>query len=232
MAEIRVEYEHARSKAAKRLFGLADRAGVPDQLDLVARSTQLRDRGVAARYEHSRPHVARLRARWGEGIRGTRQFGCGELRNRHACARCRPAPDLYWPRFGVPTTEGGVAGDRRALLVSRGWVQAVVLVVLFGFFVLGLLAYRTYQAKPPIPERVVDPAGRVVYTERDVERGQEVFLNNGLMEYTWGRTTPPTTCAGHPIMSSEATAAIAPPTRSGARLRTSAPTATTSARGS
>ena len=40
---------------------------------------------------------------------------------------------------------------RRALLVSKGWVQAVALVLLFGFFVLGLLAYRTYEAKPPIP---------------------------------------------------------------------------------
>jgi nitric oxide reductase subunit B len=29
---------------------------------------------------------------------------------------------------------------RRPLLVSKGWVQAVALVVLFGFFVLGLLA--------------------------------------------------------------------------------------------
>ena len=73
--------------------------------------------------------------------------------------------------------------ERRGLLVSKGWVQAVILVVLFGFFVLGLLAYRTYQAKPPIPERVVNPSGGLLYTERDVERGQEVFLNNGLMEY-------------------------------------------------
>ena len=73
--------------------------------------------------------------------------------------------------------------QRRGLLISKGWVQAVILVVLFGFFVLGLLAYRTYQAKPPIPERVVAPSGAVLYTERDVERGQEVFLNNGLMEY-------------------------------------------------
>src|ERR1051325_4233859 len=72
---------------------------------------------------------------------------------------------------------------RRGLLISRGWVQAVILVVLFGFFVLGLLAYRTYQAKPPIPERVVDPSGAVLYTARDIERGQEVFLHNGLMEY-------------------------------------------------
>jgi nitric oxide reductase subunit B len=73
--------------------------------------------------------------------------------------------------------------DRRTLLVSKGWVQAVVLVVLFGFFVLGLLAYRTYQAKPPIPQRVVDPTGRVLYTATDISKGQQVFLHNGLMEY-------------------------------------------------
>jgi nitric oxide reductase subunit B len=72
---------------------------------------------------------------------------------------------------------------RRGFLLSKGWGQAVVLVVLFGFFVLGLLAYRTYQAKPPIPARVVDPQGRVVYTGKDVSVGQQVFLNNGLMEY-------------------------------------------------
>ena len=72
---------------------------------------------------------------------------------------------------------------RRALLVSKGWVQGVLLVLLLGFFGLGFLALRTYQAKPPIPERVVDAGGDVLYTERDVERGQEVFLGNGLMEY-------------------------------------------------
>ena len=73
--------------------------------------------------------------------------------------------------------------ERRALLVSKGWVQAVALVLLFGFFVMGLLAYRTYAAKPPIPRRVVDPAGAVLYTAADVQAGQEVFLHNGLMEY-------------------------------------------------
>ena len=69
------------------------------------------------------------------------------------------------------------------MLVSKGWVQAVALVVLFGFFVLGLLAYRTYTGQPPIPERVVDPEGNVVYTGEDVTAGQEVFLRNGIMEY-------------------------------------------------
>jgi nitric oxide reductase subunit B len=72
---------------------------------------------------------------------------------------------------------------RRELLVSKGWVQAVALVVLFGFFVLGLLAYRTYTGQPPIPERVVDPEGNVVYTGEEVTAGQEVFLRNGIMEY-------------------------------------------------
>jgi nitric oxide reductase subunit B len=72
---------------------------------------------------------------------------------------------------------------RRELLVSKGWVQAVALVVLFGFFVMGLLAYRTYAGQPPIPERVVDQNGRTVYTGEDVTTGQQVFLKNGLMEY-------------------------------------------------
>ena len=131
-----------------------------------------------------------------------------------------------------------MAGERRALLVSKGWVQGVVLVVLFGFFVLGLLAYRTYQAKPPIPERVVDPAGEVLYTERDVERGQEVFLNNGLMEYgsVFGHGAylgPDYTAdylrrsANHVRRSYGRRAPTAPCSR---RSRTSARTATTSAR--
>ena len=72
---------------------------------------------------------------------------------------------------------------RRELLVSKGWVQATALVILFGFFVLGLLAYRTYQAKPPIPQRTVDEQGRLLYTAGDVQKGQQVFLHNGLMEY-------------------------------------------------
>src|SRR3954451_8424920 len=38
------------------------------------------------------------------------------------------------------------SGDRRALLVSKGWIQAAALVFVCGFFILGLLAYRTYMA--------------------------------------------------------------------------------------
>jgi nitric oxide reductase subunit B len=72
---------------------------------------------------------------------------------------------------------------RRGLLISKGWVQAVVIVFLFGFTVLGILAYRTYTGEPPIPEKVVDSKGVVLFTGADVTNGQEIFLRNGLMEY-------------------------------------------------
>ena len=64
-----------------------------------------------------------------------------------------------------------MAGERRSLLVSRVWVQATLLVVVCGFFILGLLAYRTYMAHPPVPKRVVDSQGRVLYTGKDISEG-------------------------------------------------------------
>ena len=75
------------------------------------------------------------------------------------------------------------SGARREFLISKGWIQAAVLVILVGFFVLGLLAYRTYQAQPPVPGRVVDANGAVLFTGKDISSGQQVFLHNGLMEY-------------------------------------------------
>jgi nitric oxide reductase subunit B len=75
------------------------------------------------------------------------------------------------------------AGGKRDLIVSKGWLQACLLVVLLGFLVFGILAYETYQEDPPVPARVVDPAGRLLFTKGDVEAGQKVFLHNGLMEY-------------------------------------------------
>jgi len=73
--------------------------------------------------------------------------------------------------------------SRQNLLISKGWIQAVALVMLFGFFILGLLAYRTYTDEPPIPARVIDVNGNLLFTGQDVTAGQETFLKNGLMEY-------------------------------------------------
>lgn len=72
---------------------------------------------------------------------------------------------------------------RRALLISNGWMQAIAIVMLCGFLILGILAYRTYTDEPPIPLQVVAPSGQILFTGADVISGQEVFLRNGLMEY-------------------------------------------------
>ncbi len=79
--------------------------------------------------------------------------------------------------------DAGQRPARRELLVSRGWIQATVIVFLIGFLILGVLAYRTYKADPPIPSRVVDPRGSTLFTGDDIRAGQHVFLQNGLMEY-------------------------------------------------
>ena len=73
--------------------------------------------------------------------------------------------------------------ETRGLLISKRWVQAVAIVMLFGFFVLGLLAYRTYTDQAPIPGKVARPDGQVLFTGADVIGGQKIFLRNGLMEY-------------------------------------------------
>ena len=46
-----------------------------------------------------------------------------------------------------------------------------------------LLAYRTYQSDPPIPDRAVDPSGGTVFTGDDILDGQELFLTYGLMQF-------------------------------------------------
>ncbi|WP_449064470.1 nitric-oxide reductase large subunit [Planomonospora algeriensis] len=83
-------------------------------------------------------------------------------------------------RTGSPET--GPA-RRSELLVSKGWLQGVALVMVFGFFVMGLLALRTYTDSMPLPQRVVDERGQVVFTGADITSGQQVFLRRGLQQY-------------------------------------------------
>ena len=72
---------------------------------------------------------------------------------------------------------------KRGLLISKSWIQAIVIVGLFGFLVLGILAYRTYTDEPPISSKVLGSSGQLLFTGEDVIAGQEVFLKNVLMEY-------------------------------------------------
>jgi nitric oxide reductase subunit B len=75
------------------------------------------------------------------------------------------------------------SSGKRLSLVHKGWFQAAILVFIFGFFVLGLLAYWTYTEHPPIPSKVTDQSGAILFTGEDINMGQQVFLKNGLMQY-------------------------------------------------
>jgi nitric oxide reductase subunit B len=71
---------------------------------------------------------------------------------------------------------------------SSWWKNSVIVVMILGFSVLIGLAVKSYKDAPPIPERVVDPAGTMVLKADDILSGQEVFLKYGLMENgtVWG----------------------------------------------
>ena len=73
--------------------------------------------------------------------------------------------------------------ERAELNLSKGWVQGIALVMIFGFFVMGLLALRTYTDSMPLPENVVGASGETVYTQADITAGQQTFLRRGLQQY-------------------------------------------------
>ncbi|WP_121251716.1 nitric-oxide reductase large subunit [Nocardioides ferulae] len=73
--------------------------------------------------------------------------------------------------------------DRSELNLSKGWVQGIALVMIFGFFVMGMLAVRTYTDSMPQPERVVGEDGETVYTGDEITAGQQIFLRRGLQQY-------------------------------------------------
>lgn len=70
-------------------------------------------------------------------------------------------------RTDSQATQGPGPGKRQ-LIIAKGWVQTAIIVFVFGFFVLGLLAYRTYQDEPPIPQQVIDPSGKILFTGEDI----------------------------------------------------------------
>ncbi len=69
------------------------------------------------------------------------------------------------------------------MLISSWWFQASLLTFAFGFAVLGYLAYRIHADHPPIPARVLDDRGRVLFTGEDIMGGQHVFQKYGLMQH-------------------------------------------------
>jgi nitric oxide reductase subunit B len=73
-------------------------------------------------------------------------------------------------------------------ILSPWWRKSVVLVLVIGFAILIWMAIRAQEDAPPIPEKVVGPSGKTIFTRKDILAGQEVFLKYGLMENgtIWG----------------------------------------------
>ena len=75
------------------------------------------------------------------------------------------------------------SSQRTGSLVGKGWAQGVALTMIFGFLVMGILAYRTYTASMPMPDRVVSESGQQLFDSAEVTAGQALFQARGLMQY-------------------------------------------------
>ena len=64
--------------------------------------------------------------------------------------------------MGMIDDRPGQRPKRAELAISKGWVQGVALVFIFGFLVMGVLALRTYTDSMPLPTQVVDEQGEEV----------------------------------------------------------------------
>jgi nitric oxide reductase subunit B len=78
--------------------------------------------------------------------------------------------------------------EEAGILLSPWWRNAAILVLVPGFMILIWIAVRSYQDAPPIPVRVVGPAGETLFPRIDIVAGQQVFLKHGIMENgtVWG----------------------------------------------
>ncbi len=67
--------------------------------------------------------------------------------------------------------------------ISKAWRHGAVLVLIVGLSVLMFMGHNVYKGAPPIPDKVLDASGAVLYTGEDILAGQAVFQKYGLMDY-------------------------------------------------
>jgi nitric oxide reductase subunit B len=72
--------------------------------------------------------------------------------------------------------------------LSVWWRRSVLLVFVIGMIGLIFMSVQAYRYAPPIPEKVVDSEGNIVFSGQEIETGQQVFLKYGLMQNgsIWG----------------------------------------------
>ena len=82
-----------------------------------------------------------------------------------------------------PSNRTKTMTSRRPMTVSPLWLQGSILTFIVGFSFLSFSAIRIYQDHAPVPERIVDEAGNVLFTRQQILDGQEQFLTYGLMQF-------------------------------------------------
>ncbi len=72
--------------------------------------------------------------------------------------------------------------------LSPWWRRSVALVFVIGMAVLIFISVNAYRQAPPIPQKVLGADGETIFTGRDIEKGQQVFLKYALMQNgtIWG----------------------------------------------
>jgi nitric oxide reductase subunit B len=72
--------------------------------------------------------------------------------------------------------------------LSAWWRRSVLLVFVIGMIGLIFMSVQAYRYAPPIPGKVVDSDGKIIFSGQEIETGQQVFLKYGLMQNgsIWG----------------------------------------------
>ena len=67
------------------------------------------------------------------------------------------------------------------------WISLLA-VMIVSFSVLGYFGTEIYHQRPPIPEKVISTAGEVIFTQKDIQEGQNVWQSIGGQELgsIWG----------------------------------------------
>ncbi len=72
--------------------------------------------------------------------------------------------------------------------LSPWWIRSILIVMVFGLAILISITVLGYHNAPPIPGKIVDAQGKILFTGADISAGQGVFLKYGLMDNgsVWG----------------------------------------------
>jgi nitric oxide reductase subunit B len=74
-------------------------------------------------------------------------------------------------------------GTGKQSSLDRGLRWGLFATVVASVVILGLGTLAVYRDAPPIPDRVVSPAGELLYTGADIRAGKEVFQREDLMDF-------------------------------------------------